>query len=143
MTTKASSWGRVVPILSSSKKPRNSWIPILALFGSKLESLADSRAIDITLEGYELVLPRAAKMTSIIPKGGLQQASGDPNLFVPPGHWNGATTASTFLFKPAGPNGPTNSYLLCIMSLVLMVLAIKALVALHGVSNHLVRLFKE
>ena len=73
--TKASSWGCVVLILSSSEKLSVSWISTLALFSSGLVSSADSRATDITLEGQEPVFPGAAKMTFIIPKGGLEGAS--------------------------------------------------------------------
>ena len=65
----------MVPILSSSEKLSANWISILALFSSGLLSLANSRAIDITLEGQEPVLLGAAKMTLIVPKGGLDEAS--------------------------------------------------------------------
>ena len=64
----------MVPTLSSSEKPRTGWVSILALFGSKLESSAGSRATDITLEGQELVLPRTMKMTFIIPNGGFEES---------------------------------------------------------------------
>ena len=47
----------------------------LAFLGSKFESSADSRATNIILEGQELVLPGAAKMTFIVPKEGLEEAS--------------------------------------------------------------------
>ena len=75
MTTKSSSWGYMVPILSLSEKLSANWIPTLALFGFGLVSSVDSQATNITLEGQELVLPRAAKMTFIVPKGGLEEAS--------------------------------------------------------------------
>ena len=65
----------MVPILSSSKKLSAGWISILALFGSGLLSSADNRATNITLEGQESVLPGIAKMTLIILKGGLEEAS--------------------------------------------------------------------
>ena len=65
----------MVPILSSFEKLSVGWIFTLALFGSKLVSSADSRVTDITLDGQELVLPRVAKMTSIVPKEGLEEAS--------------------------------------------------------------------
>ena len=35
----------------------------------------DRLATDITLDGQDLVLPDAAKMTLIIPKGGLEETS--------------------------------------------------------------------
>ena len=35
----------------------------------------ESQATDITLEGQELVLPGAAKMTLIVPRGCLEEAS--------------------------------------------------------------------
>ena len=65
----------MVQNLSSSEKLSAGWISILALFGSELESSAGSRATDITLDGPEPVLPGAAKMTFIVPKGGLEEAS--------------------------------------------------------------------
>ena len=64
----------MVPILSSSEKPRIGWVFVIALFGSELESLAGSRATDITLEGQESVLPRATKMTFIVPNGGFKES---------------------------------------------------------------------
>ena len=75
VTTKVSSWGWMVLILSSSEKPRTSWISILALFGSKLESSVGGQVKDITLDGQDSVLPRAVKMTLIDPRGGLEGAS--------------------------------------------------------------------
>ena len=45
---------------------------------------ADSRATDITLEWQELVLPRTAKMTFIVPKGGLEESSFWGSKFVLP-----------------------------------------------------------
>ena len=74
VTTKASSCGYMVPTLSSSTKLNAGRISTLALFNSELESSVGSQATDITLEGWELVLPRAAKMTLIVPKGGLEEA---------------------------------------------------------------------
>ena len=65
----------MVPSLSSSEKLNDDWILILALFGSKFESLANSQAIDIILERQDPVLLRAANMTFIVPKGGLEEAS--------------------------------------------------------------------
>ena len=47
----------------------------MALLGSELLLSAGNRATDITLEGQEPVLPGAAKMTLIIPKGGLEESS--------------------------------------------------------------------
>ena len=64
----------MVPILSSSEKLNADRISTLALFGLKLESSACSQAIDITLKGWEPVLPGAIKMTLIVPKGGLEEA---------------------------------------------------------------------
>ena len=65
----------MVPILSSSEKLSTDWISIIAFFSFELLSLADSRAVDITLEGQESVLLGAAKMTLIVPRGGLKEAS--------------------------------------------------------------------
>ena len=65
----------MVPILSSPKKLSAGWIYTLAFFGFGLVPLADSQAIDITQEGQELVIAEAVKMTFIVPKGGLKEAS--------------------------------------------------------------------
>ena len=35
----------------------------------------DRRATDITLDGHDPILPGAAKMTLIVPKGGLEKIS--------------------------------------------------------------------
>ena len=64
----------MVPTLSSSEKLSAYRTSTLALFGSGLESSMGGQAIDITLEGYELVLPEAAKMTLMVPKKGLKEA---------------------------------------------------------------------
>ena len=47
----ASSYGWMVPTLSSSEKFSDSQNSILAFFGLELESSAGSLAIDITLKG--------------------------------------------------------------------------------------------
>ena len=65
----------MVLILSSSEKPKTGWISILALFGFELESSAGSRAINITLEGQESVLPGATKMTFIVHNGSHEESS--------------------------------------------------------------------
>ena len=64
----------MVPILSSSEKLNADWISTLAFFGLELDSLADSRATDITLEGWEPILLGATKMTLIMPNEGLEEA---------------------------------------------------------------------
>ena len=60
----------MVPALSLSEKPKVGCFSILALFVSETPSSDDNRATNITLEGQDPVLPRAAKMTLIVPKGG-------------------------------------------------------------------------
>ena len=65
----------MVPTLSSSEKLNVSWILTLTLFGSEFESSADSQVTDIILEGQDLVLLGAVKMTFIVPKRGLEEAS--------------------------------------------------------------------
>ena len=47
----------------------------LALFKSELVSPEDRRVIDIILDGHDLVLPGVAKITLIVPKGGLEGIS--------------------------------------------------------------------
>ena len=67
--------------------------------------------IDIILEGQDPVLPGVTKMTFIVPRGGLEEASlwGSEPVWLP-NHWNDAKVASTFPLGPAGPNGLTNFY---------------------------------
>ena len=65
----------MVLTLSSSEKLNVGWMLTLALFGLEFESSTDNRATDIILEGQDSVLPRAVKMTFIVPKRGLEEAS--------------------------------------------------------------------
>ena len=65
----------MVLILSSSEKLNAGWIVTLALFSSEFESSVDSQATYIILEGQDPVLPGVAKMTFIVPTGGLEEAS--------------------------------------------------------------------
>ena len=142
MTTKASSWGCMVPILSLSEKLSAGWISILALFGLGLLSSADSWATDITLKGQEPVLPEAAKMTLIIPKGGLEEAS----------LWTCLAPLATRMMQKLFQLSLSDqlvqmvsqiSIVIYSVPLVLMVMAIKALVTPHGVSSHFVWSFEE
>ena len=75
VTTKASSWGYMVPTLSSSEKPKTNRMSILALLDIELFFSAGDRDIDSTLEGQDLVLPEVAKITFIVPTGSLEEAS--------------------------------------------------------------------
>ena len=47
----------------------------LALFGSRQMSLEDRQATDITLDRHDPVLLSAAKITLIVPRGGLEGVS--------------------------------------------------------------------
>ena len=69
-----SSFGYVVPTLSSSEKLNASRASILAFFSILLDSLAGSWVTDITLEGCEPILTEAAKMMLIVPNGGFEEA---------------------------------------------------------------------
>ena len=75
VTTKALLCGCTVPSLSLFEKPNTNGIPILILFGIELKPSSGQQDIDITLEGQDSVLPRAANMTFIVPRGGLEDAS--------------------------------------------------------------------
>ena len=75
VTTKASSWGYMVPTLSSSEKPKTNGMSILTLLDIDLYSPAGDRDTNSTLEGQDPVLPGAAKITFIVPKGNLEEAS--------------------------------------------------------------------
>ena len=57
----------------------------LAFFGSRLVSLEGRQATDITLDGHDPVLPGAAKITLIVPRGGLEGVSlSDREVVYPP-----------------------------------------------------------
>ena len=57
----------------------------LALFGFGLVSLEDKRATNIILDGHDPILPGAAKITLIVPKGGLEGVFlSDRELVCPP-----------------------------------------------------------
>ena len=64
----------MVPCLSASKKLNTSGMFILTRFGIELESLSEQQDTDIILEGQDPVLPRAANMTFMVPRGGLGTA---------------------------------------------------------------------
>ena len=73
--TKESSCGWMVLNFSLFEKLNVGGISILALFGLELVPSVGSQATDITQERQEPVLLRAAKMTLIVPRGGLKEAS--------------------------------------------------------------------
>ena len=55
----------------------------------------DMRATDITLDGLDPVLLGAAKITLIVPKGGLKEFLFQAEKwFVHPDHWNDVAAAS-------------------------------------------------
>ena len=64
----------MVPSLSSFEKPNTNGIFILTLFGIELEPSSEQQDTDTILEGQDSVLPRAANMTFIVPRGGLEAA---------------------------------------------------------------------
>ena len=64
----------MVPYLSASEKLNTNGTFVLALFGIELESSSERQDTDITLEGQDPVLPGVAKMTFMVPKGGLGAA---------------------------------------------------------------------
>ena len=64
----------MVPNLSSSEKPNTNETFILILFGIELEPSSKQQDTDIILEGQDLVLPEAANMTFIVPRGDLEAA---------------------------------------------------------------------
>ena len=68
-------WLYRVPTLSLFEKLNIGRISTLALFDSCSKSLIGSRATDITLDGWELVLPKATRMTLIVLKMALEEAS--------------------------------------------------------------------
>ena len=65
----------MVPYLSSSEEPNTNGILVLTLFGIELESSSGQQDTDITLEGKDPVLPKAANMTFIVLRGSLEDAS--------------------------------------------------------------------
>ena len=64
-----------VPTLSSSEKLKAGQTSILLLLESGIRISANGRSIDITLDGWEPVLPGVVRITLIIPKSGLEEAS--------------------------------------------------------------------
>ena len=64
----------MVPCLSAFEKLSTRGTFVLALFGIELESSSERQDTDITLEGQDPVLPGAAKMTFMVPRGGLGAA---------------------------------------------------------------------
>ena len=73
-------------------------------------SLEDRQATDITLDGHDPVLPGAAKITLIVPKGGLEVISlRDSELADSPNHSNDVVAILICLIGRAGPSDPTNS----------------------------------
>ena len=105
LTIRASSWGYMAPNLSSSEKPKIRGMSTLALFDAWQCSSIGGQNTDSTLEGQDPVLPRAAKIMFIVPKGSLEEAF--PRSSEPA--WNDVRVASTSLLRLTGPNGPINS----------------------------------
>ena len=64
----------MVPILSASKKLNTNGTFILTLFGLGTEFSPKPQDTDIILEGQNLVLPGAANMMFMVPRGGLRAA---------------------------------------------------------------------
>ena len=99
VTTKALSCGWMVPILFSSKKLNGGRTSILALFGSEWKSSDDSLATDITLEGWEQILPSSAKMTLMVPSEGLEEVfPRTPDLDWSPCPWGQYINCCNFPF---------------------------------------------
>ena len=61
----------MVPSLFASEKLNTNGTFILTFFGIELESSSEQQDTDIILEGQDLVLPRVANMTFMVPRGGL------------------------------------------------------------------------
>ena len=64
----------MVPYLPASEKLNTSGTFILTLFDIELESSFEQQDTNIILEGQDPVLPRAANMTFMVPRGGLGAA---------------------------------------------------------------------
>ena len=71
-----------------------------------------------------------------------QYLSGVPDGSSLDKHWNRAEGASAFLLRLAGPDSFRGSAVLRGMSVVLVVLAIKVLIAPRGLPRHLIRPLK-
>ena len=72
----------------------------------------DKRAMDITLDGQDPVLLGAAKMTLIVPKGGVLKKHLFETQSLPgsPDYWNDAAVVLICPCERAGPSEPINSY---------------------------------
>ena len=64
----------MVPYLFASEKLNTSATFILARFGIELDSSSKQQNTDIILEGQDPVLPGAANMTFMVPRGGFGAA---------------------------------------------------------------------
>ena len=64
----------MVLCLSASEKLNTRGTFVLFLFGAELHSSSELPDTDITLEGQDPVLPGAANMTFMVPKGGFDAA---------------------------------------------------------------------
>ena len=64
----------MVPSLFASEKLNTNGTFILTLFGIELESSPEQQDTDIILEGQDSVLPGAANMMFMVPRGGLGAA---------------------------------------------------------------------
>ena len=80
----------------------------LALFDSWQVSSGSRRATVITLDGHDPVLPGAAKITLIVPRGLKEPPFQTENWSVLLARWNDATAALTCLLGQVGPDGPIN-----------------------------------
>ena len=65
----------LVPTLSLPEKLKVGRTSTLLLFGLGVKSLSNGQSMDITRDGKEPVLPKAAKIMLIVPSGGLEEVS--------------------------------------------------------------------
>ena len=64
----------MVPSLSASEKLNTSGTFVLILFGLELESSSELQDTDIIPEGQDPILPGAANMTFMVPRGSFSAA---------------------------------------------------------------------
>ena len=127
------------------REPHDQGRSTLTLFDSWLVPSKDRRATDITLDELDLVLPGAAKITLIVPRGGLKGVSlSDRELVCPPRPLEWCSICFNFALSDklvqVIPQAPT---ILCGMAMIPMILTIEVTISLFGISHHLIGPFEE
>ena len=110
VTTKASLWGWMVPILSSSENPDTGEAPFLAFLDSRSLSLVQSRATNVLWKDKSLSFSKQQVWHLLCPWEVLRTCLfGAPSLLDLDDHWKDAKGASVSLLGLADPDGSKGS----------------------------------